>query len=202
MKTRRVLAAVMALTLAPAFAYAQVDRGTIELSTTTGFLMNKQTLSPPDDPSGTSDLNLTTITIGLDLTYFTSARFGIGAIVNQVSFNLEGADGSGGFKTNGTIAGGLVKLAFPAGGRNHFFIIGSGGIASTKVESEGSDAITHKGFYWLGGGGVAFWLNDHVSLNGVVRYQGSKFSDDDTFDLNAAGLIAGVGFSVYLGGNR
>ncbi len=191
------LCAGLLLLLAPSVSYAQVERGTVELTTVTGFTFNKQTLSDPAGGAGSFELNVTNTIAGVDLGFFLTPRVAIGPFLTHVSFKMESPGGGDPFKTSAAVVGGQIKLRFNTG-RTGFFVQGGGGVTRTKLESGGVEAFGHQGFYYLAGGGISFWLNDFATIDGGVRYQGSRYNDDDSFDLDAAGILAGLSFSIFI----
>jgi hypothetical protein len=188
----RKLCTALLLLLSPAVSYAQVDRGTVELTSVTTFVLNKQTLTNPEFPD--NDLNITNLTTGVDMAYYLTPRFGVGPFVSHITFKVENG-GTTVIKSSAAVVGGLVKLRFNSG-RTDFFVQGGAGMTRTNFEVS-SPVFGHSGFFYVGGGGVSFWLNEHVTVDGGVRYQGSRYRDEDAFDLDAAGLFAALTFIIY-----
>jgi hypothetical protein len=189
----RTLCIASLLLLTPALSSAQ-DPGTIELTSVTTFVLNKQTLTNPEFPD--NDLDVTQITTGVDMAYYLTPRFGVGPFLSHITFKLE-SGGTTAIKTSAAVVGGMVKLRFNSG-RTGFFVQGGAGMTRTNFETGGGPVFNHNGYFYVGGGGVSFWLNDYVTLDGGVRYQGSAYRDEDAFDLDTAGLFAALTFSIFI----
>ena len=71
-----------------------------------------------------------------------------------------------------------------------------GGLVYASADETGMDDYT--GWGWLVGTGVKYFLNDNVSLNGIIDYKQTYLEDEAELDIK--GFDAYAGISVYFGG--
>jgi hypothetical protein len=199
MAALRVLSAVcFAQTIAP---------GTVELSGVTGLNANRQTISTvgSNGQLQASGIDVTSVILGVEGTYFVTARFGIGAVVSYQRLSAEAPDRPAIAKVAATYFGPFAQVRLPLGGRSQFVVVGSyGGTALNLVNQNtgvGSDtAVTAYGKYWLVGGGLGFGLTAGTSFDLGVRYQHSTFgAAPGAGKSTAAGLLVSAAVSVYFG---
>ena len=127
----------------------------------------------------------------------------------QIGFN----PGAGYFFANNFAAGGNFAINYAKSGdlkttsfgfgpfaRYYFtqsnakpLVHGAFNYISTKVKAP-STSITNNGINFLLAGGVAFFINENVSIETLAGYSHTKYKDFD----GSGGFSLGIGFQVYL----
>jgi hypothetical protein len=199
---------VGALCLLPQPCLAQTIRpGTFEVSGVTGLMANRQTISSPETAGqiSLSDLDVTSLIFGAEVTYFITEHVGFGGLVNHQRLSLTAPSEPPLADLASTYFGPFVSVRLPLGGRSTFVLAASvGGTAITIVNQNtgvGSGTnVTADGKYWLAGGGLSLGLTPRTSFDLGVRYQDSTYNGQPgTGPTTTAGLLVSVAFSLYLG---
>lgn len=209
MRSRLRIVAILSVLCWPEPAGAQaVSIGTIQVAANTGLVTNRQTVETTGvtPESGIGQIGITSIRLGAEVSYFITPRVSLGgtASVLRVSFDVPENDVLA--YSSAAHIGPLIQLRLPLGDRSAFVFSGSvGGVRTTLTNRNtgvgGSRDITAYGRYWMGGGGVSIEIAANASFDAVVRFQSSTFTSPDgrPGTVTASGLLANIGFSVYVG---
>ncbi|TAK34344.1 MAG: hypothetical protein EPO28_16225 [Saprospiraceae bacterium] len=156
--------------------FGQTGKGSVLLGGTAGF--TKQFESAGD---------LFSITLSPTFGYFVADKIVLGG---QLGF---GYSKSGDFSVSSFSLTPFARYYFGPEGTLKFFIQGEGGFLTSKFKGGFSDESL-SGAIFGGGPGIAIFLNDHVAIEGILKYSKST-GDFDTSDL---ALLFGI--QAYLGG--
>jgi opacity protein-like surface antigen len=197
---KRVMWLVLAFVLTASAASAQVERNTFEVAGFTGFLLNRQTIEPADAEGG-EDFNATTATVTIDGTYYFSSVIGVGVYLSYNRFTAGPSESR--IEVTGGLVGPQLKLRLPLGDRASFVLSGAGGITKDTIKTGvelGDLDDSQDGKFWMAGGYVSILIADNASFDFGARYQRTRVTfgaGEDEVDLDVAGILGGVGFSVY-----
>lgn len=115
--------------------------------------------------------------------------------------------------SNSISVGPFAAIFFGDGNVKPFLSVGAGiGSAKSTYEDDANaksdeDETTYSLFYWEATGGVALFLNDHISLNAGIGYGFEQDTYEDTPETGdnyyetVSGIEVFLGFSLYLGNN-
>ncbi len=157
---------------------AQIQKGTILLGGSLGFNNTNQ-----------DGENLTTINISPSAGFFLSNRFAVGSSLN---LSLTANDG---FSASTIGLGPFARYYFNNSGPARFF--GQANVGFQAVFLGDNDGI---GLLTSGLGiGADFFLNDHVSIVGLLGYQRVQSSRSE-FNYGNIGLNFGI--AAFIGGGR
>jgi hypothetical protein len=180
-------------------AFAQGTEKSLALGGLTGVLINTQTLSPSTVDDASVDVDVTSVTVGTDATYYVTRRLGVGFLISyqSVSFTAPESDQ---VKMSGGLFGPLVKFRVPVGPRADVVLSGGGGLARSTFDfGTPSGGTKSTGTFWMGGAGLSFYVAENASFDVGARYQSSKVKiGDSPDDLDSSGFLAIIGFSVYI----
>lgn len=175
---------LLVLVLASAFhtADAQFNRGRFLAGGSLGFSSQK-----------TNDISNRSFSFQPNVGFFVVDNLAIGADLSISVFSFEDGQTQSFSKTQSFSFDPFVRYYLKPG----IFGEGSVGFGKGKIES---DQIGSSGDYslfnWSLGVGYAWFLNDHVALEPVIRYENSKFEGRD---FSTSGLALQIGLQVYLG---
>jgi long-subunit fatty acid transport protein len=205
---RGLVAFTFALALVPSVCIAQPARsGTFQISGVTGVVANRQTISTLDADGRlqSADVGLTSANAGLEVSYYLTPRFSIGALVAYQRLTLDAPDRNARFEAAGGYFGPMAQVRLPLGNKSEFVFVGSDGGVVTRLVNQNTglaeNVSTHvNGRYWLVGGGLSFLVLQNATLDLGLRYQSSTFSGRTSQDnhANAAGLLVSAAFSLYI----
>jgi|JI6StandDraft_1071083.scaffolds.fasta_scaffold347158_1 hypothetical protein len=157
---------------------------------------------------GDTEDKLKYVTIGLSASahYFLVDNFSAGLLLNLSSQKItEDGGNDGEYKTNIIMAGPELRYYIPVSTKAKVWISGAGTFGTAKVtfsdEEEADDPTKLARFG--GGAGVAFFPNQHFSIDLGLGYNVFTAKNTDTLygdskDTNS-GLTFDIGFSVFLG---
>lgn len=168
---------LLVLVLASAFhtADAQFNRGRLLAGGSLGFSSQK-----------TNDISTNSFSFQPNVGFFVVDNLAIGADLSISIFSFENG------KTQSFSFDPFVRYYLKPG----IFGEGSIGFGKVKIENDQIGSSDNSLFNWSVGVGYAWFLNDHVALEPVIRYQNSKFDDSD---FSTSGLALQIGLQVYLG---
>ncbi|MBI5914291.1 MAG: outer membrane beta-barrel protein [Bacteroidetes bacterium] len=175
MKTIKILLLNAAL-LCAFSTFAQTESGRVMLGGTAGF-----------DVQFEDEHNIVSIDVQPQLGFFILDNLAVGSGLALVSLK-QGDD----FKST---AFGILPFGryYFGSGNTRFFVQAHFGYTTAKTEFFGEES-TSSGTQIGGGPGVAFFLNNHVAIEGLLAY--------DIFggDLDGENLGLRIGVQAYLGG--
>lgn len=178
---KKICALILGLMVVSTTAFARdIEAGSISMTGASSFSYNSLNLSAGDVDS---DVSITTIT--LNGMYFVVPNIGVGVNVAYEKASIEDTDIS--LKAIGP----AVTYNFSINEMLSFFANGNLGYASADLAGEDMT-----GWFISAGGGLKYFMNDYVSLDGTLNYSYSKLKDGE--DIKISGLSFGAGFSVYL----
>lgn len=138
-------------------------------------------------------------TVNLSLTgfYYVADNLGIGISWSYRSEKVS-ADGDSA-KTTMHVIGPAVQFNSSLNKNVNLFLAGTLGYASIDYDDSFFGNASADGFGYDIVGGIKYFMNDHISLNGSIGY-GSISADIDGFDaeVKISGVNFGMGLSVYL----
>ena len=175
MKSRNLILTI-ALAFIATFTYAQTNFGGILIGGTAGLDVQFE------DPD-----NVISIDLQPQLGFFVLSNLAIGGDLTLAYSKV------GDFSSNTFGISPFARYYFGEGG-TRIFLHAQAGYITSKIDFGGGDDSTIKGSLVQLGPGVAFFLNDHVAIEGILAY--SKSGGD--FDTSQIGLRFGV--QAYLGG--
>jgi len=158
--------------------FGQTGKGSVLLGGTAGFTNQ---FERPDD--------LFTISLVPTFGYFVADEIALGG---QLGF---GYSKSGDFSFSSFSLTPFARYYFGPEGTLKYFVQAEGGFLTAKSKGGFSDE-TFSGAIFGGGPGIAIFLNDHVAIEGILKYSKST-GDFDTSDL---ALLFGI--QAYLSGNE
>jgi outer membrane protein len=178
-------------------ATAQIEKGKILASGSLGFASSKY----KEVDNGTTDYESNS-------TYFwfmpKGGYFITNAIVVGVGLNLS--TGSTKFEDDDKFIS--STLAFTSFARYYLpqgyfgqFEFGPGSTSETWKSSGSEDSKDkYKSFLWSLGVGYAFFLNDHVSVEPMVSYSSTTYTDTDntSYKEKNGAILFQIGFNIYL----
>lgn len=176
MKSKNLLLTI-ALALGATFTFAQTNFGGLLVGGTAGFDVQFE------DPD-----NIVTVDLQPQLGFFILNNLAIGGDLT-LSYSKAGD-----VSTNVFGISPFARYYFGEGGTRIFAHV-QGGYITSKLDFGSGDDLKSKGSLIQLGPGVAFFLNDHVALEGILAY--SRMGGD--FDTSQFGLRFGI--QAYLGGN-
>lgn len=178
---KKICCFVLGLLLVSSTAFARdIDAGSISMAGASSVSFNKLTLD-----AGGSDADVTITTITLNGGYFVIPNLGVGVNFAYEKLSLESTD------VSLLAIGPSVTYNFSLSEQLSLFANGNVGYASAEVSSEDMT-----GWFLSSGGGLRFFVNDNVSLDGGLNYSYAKLQNGS--DITISGLSFGVGCSVYL----
>ncbi len=181
--------------------FSQTSKGKIVLSGAAGLSVAAQTQTPEYDGETGDDLKITTIQFMPTFGYFIIDNLAVGLMGNISSTAYKNEDGD---KQN-------ISTIFIAPTAKYYFMEGkikpfaqvAVGLSSMTNKYTPKDGDNEKdkfsGLVFGGGGGVAFFLNDNVSIDAGLNYFRSnmKNSDDDKYKEKQGTFSGVIGVSVY-----
>jgi len=166
-----------------------IDQGTIEINGGLDLSISSAKLEP--ESGGRVDIDTKTINLGG--LYYVAQNFGLGFSWDYTSTDIESNNLSA--ETSTSIFGPAALYNVSINEDMSLRFLGAFLISSSDADYSGSN----DGFGWGLGGGLSYFISDHVSVNGTVQYVYLKLEDDDTgVDMDSNGFGAGIGLSVYL----
>jgi opacity protein-like surface antigen len=191
---KRALCIMIGLILISSVVYSKdLGPGTISLSGTTGLDFTKTTTSV----EGMDDLDMDVLSFEVNGEYYIMNNLGIGLIfmyqsVKQDYFSFE--DGSIETAEMSTMmVGPQVVYNVSVNEQMSVPIFAAFGMVSMD---EDSDDIS--GWAWAVGGGLRYFVSEHVSFDGYLYYDSMTLENDIKMDVTD--LTGRVGISIYLGG--
>lgn len=187
---KKLVLVLLALVLPTTLLAMDLNPGTIELSGQTAFSYSD--LSREED--GQPDIDTTTVEFRLDGNYYVLRNLGVGLFIEYVNqeVDVEGSAGPG-LDSSTVFIGPQLIYNFPLSPKFNLFVDGRVGYAAAEVNDRDAD-----GYGFEVGGGVKYFLNNFISLNGTLAYQFLTLEGDDTGrDVDVSGAVVGVGLSVY-----
>ncbi|MDW7646517.1 MAG: outer membrane beta-barrel protein [Desulfuromonadales bacterium] len=179
-----VMSMVLASLILTTPVYAKdLKMGTFEVSGSTGLSLNATTLEGP----GGDEIDVDTASLVLDGKYYFVDNFAIGLTYNYLNIDSE-FDGLDSEITAYGI-GPIAEVNLPLSSKAALFGNFSVGVMNIEVDGADSD-----GYFWGIGGGLKYFLNDSVSMNGALGYTYGEFDDDD---VEIDNLGANFGISIY-----
>jgi outer membrane protein len=178
-------------------ATAQIEKGNILASGSLGFASSKY----KEVDNGTTDYESNS-------TYFwfmpKGGYFITDAIVVGVGLNLSTGstkyEDDDKFISSTTAFTPFARYYLPQGYFGHIEF-GPGSTSETWKSSGSEDSKEkYNSFLWTLGVGYAFFLNDHVSVEPMVSYASTTYSDKDNTNYKEKNgvIMIQVGFSIYL----
>jgi long-subunit fatty acid transport protein len=180
---------------ASAHAY-EVGMGTIEISGDLDLsVLSAETKVSSGGFSDTTDND----TINLSLTgfYYLADNLGLGINWSYQSEKVS-ADGDSA-KTTMHLIGPAVQFNSSLNDTVSLFLAGTLGYASIDYDDSFFGNTSANGFGYSISGGIKYFINDYISLNGSIGY-GRTSVDIDDFDaeVEISGVNIGLGLSAYL----
>ena len=187
---RKLLAVVLALSLAPAVATASnLEAGVVQVSGGLDLSYSSTTT----EAEGFEDQDDSVFTLQGDALFYAVRNLGIGLFVSfQDSSSEEGAIT---FDQQTTIIGPIAAYNLSIAPQASLFV--GAGIGYAKLEV---DTIDASGYAWLVRGGLRYFVVPAVSLDASIGYQMMSIEVSDTnTQVDSGGLAVGLGLSVYFG---
>jgi hypothetical protein len=222
MTMRTFVAGLGAVLIATSCSAQTISPGTLGLSGgINGAATSRQTITTttpdPDAAIATAEVGFTSVTFGLEGTYYIGPRFGLGVLLSSQRLSIDVPEQDVRALLGGAYFGPVAHLRLPLDTRTTFVLSGSwGGIRTTIINRHtglGEDLDVHAaGRYWLAGGGLSVALTSRTSIDASVRYQSSSFSAPKDAGpattvpgvaaiaggrSTSAGLLVGIGIGLY-----
>jgi hypothetical protein len=184
------------LMLAPSVCRAQaVSTNALQLAGFTNVALSSGVLP------GTSDAAVSSLALGAEATYYVTPHVGIGGTFSYQRLSLNGSGGRA--QLTNSYYGPSAQLRLPLDARSAFTLTGSVGGIHVGLQNQRADFgdvldLTGLGRYWLAGGGLSFWVRPRATIELGARYQSSTFRTGQSTSLVSAGLLLGVGLSLYI----
>jgi hypothetical protein len=187
---RRVFYLMIGLILVSTVVYARdLSPGTISVAGATGLNLSQNTIKI----EGMDDLKTDYLSVEVNSEYYVIKNVGIGLILMYDSEKEDVPGSEDRCETSSRMIGPQVvynlsineNVSIPA-----FFAFGSASI------NDGDDE--YSGWAWAVGGGLRYFVADHVSFDGYVVYDSMSLEDGIKMDLTE--FAGRVGISIYLGG--
>jgi hypothetical protein len=179
---------VTVLILISSVAYSKdLGPGTISVAGTSGLKFSQTTTKI----EGMDDLKADVFSFELNSEYYFMNNIGIGLIFMYDSMKQDIPMSDERLETSSMMIGPQVvynvsvneQVSVPV-----FFAVGSASI------DDGED--DYSGWAWVAGGGLRYFVSDHVSFDGYLFYDSMSIEDGIEMDMTDFG--AQVGISVYL----
>jgi hypothetical protein len=182
--------------LAPAVCRAQpVAANLIQISGFTNVALSSGALP------GTADSQISSLALDVEATYYVTPKVGIGGIFSYQRLALNGTGGHA--QLANSYYGPTAQLRLPLDERSAFMLTASMGGIRVGLQNQRADFgdaldLTGVGRFWLAGGGLSFWVAPKATIDFAARYQSSTFRTGQSTSLVSAGLLLGVGVSLYI----
>ena len=187
---KKLVLVLLALVLPTTLLAMDLNPGTIELSGRTAFNYSDQSFEEDGQP----DIDVTTVEFRFDGSYYVLRNLGVGLFIqyDDQEVDVEGAAGPG-LDSSTVIIGPQLIYNFPLGPKFNLFVNGAIGYAAAEVQGRDAD-----GYALQVGGGVKYFINNSISVNGTLGYQFLTLEGDESGrDVDLSGLFVGAGLSVY-----
>lgn len=190
---RKTLLLLFALALVN-LSFAQFNKGRMLAGGSVGF--SSITEKTKSGPTTTTIGTQTTLSFAPSFGYFVIDNLAVGASVyyNNITFKY---DGGGKDKSNEFTFAPFARYYFGPG----IFGQGSFGLGSGKDVPVTGNTTTYGITLWSLGVGYAYFLNDNVAIEPLIKYQGQTDKYDGTGspkDINN-GIAFSIGVQAYLG---
>jgi outer membrane protein len=177
-------------------AFAQFTKGTVLLGGASSFTFS----TTKDTYDGEDDGKSTYFSLSPQAGYFVADNVAIGAGIDLYVDKTEDESGDYENTSSGFVIAPFVRYYL----ENKLFFQGSFGIGSQKNKTTGLSDFESKNkiFRWGIGVGYAAMVSDKVAIEPMVSYNSWAYKNDDSdIESKTAGLMLGVGVTVYLGGD-
>jgi len=161
-------------------AWAQPEKGSVMIAGSAGF-----------NAYSHGDYSSSTIWLAPQVGYFVTDNIEVGALVDLTFY---GGDADGSYIEFGPFG----RYYFNNSGPARFF--GEVGVDIIS-EDPGGNADSYSNFGFNIAAGVDYFLNDWVALEGALRFNSNKYSDEDESRTNF-GLRIGVATFISCGGKK
>lgn len=174
--------------------YAQTEQGNFLFGGGFSASFGTQKIESPINSNTTrvTENRTTSVTFTPNAGFFIADNFAIGLFVDANSTSYRDKDNDEKSNSSYLTLGPQVRYYFPA----KFFLEGKVGFGSGKDYVYGESKILNYSF----GAGYAAFLNDHVAIEPMIRYQGINYTDknNEDFKNKNGALVIGVGLQIYL----
>ncbi len=187
---KRVLCIMMGLIMIASVVYARdVGPGTVSLSGATGLDFNKRTTKI----EGMDDLKTDALSLDLNGEYYIMPNVGVGLIFKYTSCKEDIAGSDARLETSRMMVGPQVVYNISMNEQVSIPVFAAFGSASMDDGAE-----NYSGWAWALGGGLRYFVSDHVSFDGYIVYD--SMSLEDGIKMDVTDMAGRVGISIYLGG--
>jgi len=140
------------------------------------------------------EITVDTTVLSANALYYVRPNLGVGATFFYDSTEITEQQTSKEVMTS-TI-GPMVSYNFSINEQTGLKISG----AFLKVSGDAPNNTDQSGFGWNAGSQLSYFLNDHVSINGSLKYYSYAYERENvvSIDLEESGFNFGVGLSIYL----
>jgi opacity protein-like surface antigen len=193
---KRALCIMIGLIMITSVVYSkEIGPGTISLSGTTGMGFTKTTTSAED----MDDLDTDVLSLEVNGEYYIMPNLGIGLIfsyssvkqdypvIAETEVTIETAEMS-------TMMVG-PQVVYNISVNEQVSVPIFAALGSVSIDEDGEDI---SGWAWAIGGGLRYFVSDHVSFDGYLVYD--SMSLEDGVKLDMTDMQGRVGISIYLGG--
>jgi outer membrane protein len=189
-----LLASVTALFVVSLNAQTQQGKFLFSGSSTinASFMTTKASYDGQNAPDDTKE---TTLKIQPTIGYF---------VINNLAIELSTAleysktkAGSNESSSTSLIIGPLVRY-YVGQSKVKPYMEGGLGLSTHQSKAEDGSEMKFSGMAYQIGLGVGYFVNEHVSIDGIVNYMGTnlKYSEDSKLKISLGGINIGLGFTV------
>ncbi len=138
-----------------------------------------------------------TTTLELTGLYYIADNIGIG-----ISWTYESEETSfegDSMETTMHLFGPTARFNFSLNDNTSLFLRGSFGYASLEEKGSFFSTSSADGYMYSFGGGISYFFNDYVSLNGAIDYASVTVDiDSASSEIEISGVNVSLGLSIYL----
>lgn len=201
-KSMSLLAVAIFLTMASQFSFAQTIKGNFVVSGGTGLQFVSSNVKNVYDGETAYEDKISSISVMPSFAYFVIDNLAIGLSSTITTSTNKQEDGDK-YVSMSTLILPTALYYFPMEGKMRPIVqvgIGLSSETNKYVPKTGEDdKSTYSGLAFNFGGGLAYFIEENISLNFGISYTNAKLTDsDDSKNEVKQGNIAGnIGFSIY-----
>lgn len=174
--------------------------GTISINGRTGLDFSKTTASA--DVEGAEDVDSDFMSLNLNAEYYFMNNLALGLIFMYDSEKDDDPNYDETYETTSMMVGPQIVYNLSVNEQTSVPVFAAFGRASLtdKYESEGQVLYDEdmSGWAWAVGGGLRYFVTDHLSFDGYIFYDSMSLENEVKVDMTE--FAGQVGISIYLGG--
>ncbi len=198
MKRITKLVLVVALVASSTLSYAQCEKGKIMVGGESSLSFTSLSHKLKDDNGSVNDGSTTNIDFTPQVGYFIMDGLAVGLAL-PISYENDEAQNGNKDKTTTFIMAPFVRYYFGSSSLRPFVqgAVGFGSLTN-KEERVGNPVVETKAsiFMWDIAGGVAYFFNEHVSVDAALSYGSTSYKVKENNPNNTKYISSGFGFKV------